>query len=73
MDEYRAFIQSEVKKTNIIYKCHILTHSRKMILMNLFTGQQWRHRHSEQTCGHRVGGEERFERMKRVAWKPIHQ
>ena len=44
-----------------------------MILMNLFTGQQWRHRHSEQTCGHRVGGEERFERMERVAWKPIHQ
>ena len=25
--------------------------SRKMILMNLFAGQQWRHRHREQTYG----------------------
>ena len=24
--------------------------SRKMVLMNLFAGQQWRRRHSEQTC-----------------------
>ena len=23
--------------------------SRKMVLMNLFAGQQWRHRHREQT------------------------
>ena len=29
--------------------------SRKMILMNLFAGQQWRHRHREQTSGHRGG------------------
>ena len=27
--------------------------SRKMVLMNLFAGQQWRCRHREQTCGHR--------------------
>jgi len=26
-----------------------------MILMNLFTGQQWRRRHREQTYGHRLG------------------
>ena len=25
--------------------------SRKMILMNLFAGQQWRHRHRERTYG----------------------
>ena len=25
---------------------------RKMALMNLFAGQQGRHRHREQTCGH---------------------
>ena len=27
--------------------------SRKMILKNLFTGQEWRKRHREQTYGHR--------------------
>ena len=26
-----------------------------MALMNLFSGQQWRFRHREQTCGHSVG------------------
>ena len=26
--------------------------SRKMVLKNLFTGQQWRNRHREQTYGH---------------------
>ena len=40
--------------------------SRKMILMNLFTGQQWRCRHREQTYGQgqgigRRGWEERRE------------
>ena len=30
--------------------------SRKMVLMNLFAGQSWRHRHREQTCGHSGGG-----------------
>ena len=29
--------------------------SRKMVLMNLFAGQQWRRRHREQICGHSVG------------------
>ena len=32
--------------------------SRKMVLKNLFTGQQWRNRHREQTYGHgKRGGE----------------
>ena len=26
--------------------------SGKIVLMNLFAGQQWRHRHKEQTFGH---------------------
>ena len=50
-------IQSEVshKEKN---KYRILTYvkSRKMVLMNLFSGQQWRSRHREQTCGHRGRG-----------------
>ena len=29
--------------------------SRKMVPMNLFAGQQWRHRHREQTYGHGSG------------------
>ena len=30
--------------------------SRKIVLMNLFTGQQWRNRHRELTYGHRERG-----------------
>ena len=37
--------------------------SRKMVLMKLFAGQQWRHRNREQTYGHGVGGEEEEGRM----------
>ena len=32
--------------------------SRKMVLKNLFTGQQWRNRHREQTYGHGERGRE---------------
>ena len=33
--------------------------SRKMVLKSLFTGQQWRNRHREQTYGHgERGGED---------------
>ena len=41
-------IQSEVsqRKINIVFK-HIYMGSRKMVLKNLFTGQQWRNRHRE--------------------------
>ena len=35
--------------------------SGKMVLMNLLSGQQWRHRHREQTYGHGGKGE-------RVGW-----
>ena len=33
--------------------------SRKMVLINLFAEQQWKHRHREQTYGHSLsrGGE----------------
>ena len=30
--------------------------SRKIVLMNLFAGQEKRRRHREQTCGHGGGG-----------------
>ena len=40
-----------------------------MVLMNLFSGQQWRLR--EQTYGHRAG-KERVGRMERVVWKHIY-
>ena len=32
--------------------------SRKIVLNNLFAGQQWRNRHREQTCGHGERGGE---------------
>ena len=37
-----------------------------MVLKNLFTGQQWRHRHREHTYGHgeRGGQSERYEKSK---------
>ena len=31
--------------------------SRRMVLMKLLSGQQWRNRHREQTFGHGVGEE----------------
>ena len=43
--------------------------SRKVVLMNLFAGQQWRLKHREQTCGHGGGVEGEGEYMKRVTWK----
>ena len=42
--------------------------SRKMVLKNLFTGQQWRNRHREQTYGHGERGGE-GEMYGRVTWK----
>ena len=44
--------------------------SRKMVLMNLFAGQQWRRRHREQICGH--CGKERVGRIESGAWKHMH-
>ena len=46
--------RSKSEKEN---KYHILTHmyvymgSREMVLMNVFVGQKWRCRYTEQTCG----------------------
>ena len=37
--------QKEKDKYHIL--THIYTESRKMVLKNLFTGQQWRNRHRE--------------------------
>ena len=51
-------IQSKVsqkKNINIIFWC-IYMEYRKMVLMNLFAGQQWRNRYKEQTYGHRGRG-----------------
>ena len=53
-------IQSEVsqkKKDNIVFQC-IYMETRKMVLKNFLTGQQWRNRHREQTYGHGKGGGE---------------
>ena len=44
--------------------------SRKMVLMNLNAGEQWRHRHREQTCRH--SGEKRVGQMERGALKHVH-
>ena len=41
-------------------------------LMNLFSGQQWRHRHRERTYGYGGWGKERVGWMERVTWKHIH-
>ena len=41
--------------------------SRKMVLKNLFTGQQWRNVHREQAYGHGERGREG--EMERVTWK----
>ena len=58
--------QSEVNQKGK-YKYCILTHiymeARKMVLINLFSGQQWRNRHREQTYGH---GEREGEGMERM-------
>ena len=45
-----AIIQSEVsqkEKDKYYILTHIYMESRKMVLKNLFTGQQWRSRHRE--------------------------
>ena len=52
------FIQSEVSqkgKDRYYVLTLIYMESRKMVLMNLSTGQQWRCRHREQTFEHSWG------------------
>ena len=41
--------------------------SRKLVLKNLFSGQQWRNRHKVQTYGHGERGGE--SKMYGVTWK----
>ena len=50
-------IQSEIsqKEKNKYLSMHIYMESRKMVLMNLFAGQQRRQRYREQTYGHGLG------------------
>ena len=58
-------MQSEVSKRKKDKYCIVMTiymESRKMVLMNLFSGQQWRNRHMGR-------GEERVRCMERVTWK----
>ena len=58
-------VQSEVsqKEKN---KLFIYMESRKMMLMNLFAGQEWRHRRREWACGHSRGWE-RVGQIEKVA------
>ena len=70
MEVDEPIIQSEVRKrkNNI---CRYIE-SRKMVLMKLFVGQQWRHRYREQTYGQDSGEAERKERVgwnETVIWK----
>ena len=43
------------KEQKQILRVNIYMESRKMVLMNLFSWQHWRHSHKEQTHGHRWG------------------
>ena len=61
-------IQREVgqkEKYNIVFYC-IYTEYRRMVLKNLFTGQQWRIENRLRDMGR---GEERVRCMERVTWK----
>ena len=49
---------SEVSQKNKDCVVTIDMKSRKMVPMNLFEGQQWRHRHREQPVGTVAGGED---------------
>ena len=46
---------SQEEKTKFVLE-RIYMESRKMMLKNLFAGQEWRHRHRERTFGHGGGG-----------------
>ena len=61
MDEPRAYYiewsKSERAKQILYINVYIYIYiqSRKMVLMTLFAGQQWRYRHREKTCVHKEG------------------
>ena len=50
--------QKEKNKYHILTDTHIYIYmgSRKMVLLSLSSGEQWRHRHRGQTYGHRQWG-----------------
>ena len=53
-------LQSEVRpkeKNKYSMLMYIYMESRKMLLMNLFAGKEWRHRRRKWTCGHSGEGE----------------
>ena len=52
----QLIIWSEVSQKNKYRIFLIYMESRKTVLTNLFTRQQWRYRHREQTYGHRLEG-----------------
>ena len=57
----QPIIQSEVslkEKDKYSILMHVYMESRKMVLKNLFTGQQWKNRHREQNYGHGERGGE---------------
>ena len=57
--DLESVIQSEVsqKEKNKYCVLTCIYGSRKMVQMNLFAGEEQRHRHREMTCGHREEGE----------------
>ena len=68
----REVSQKEKARYGILTRIHtyIYMESRKMVLMNLSTGQQQRCRQREQTCTQ--SGRKKAERFERVALKHIH-
>ena len=46
--------ESDMTEVTVQQQC-IYMESRKIVLMNLFTGHLWKHRHIERTYGHRQG------------------
>ena len=48
--------EANQKEKNIDHMLTYIYGSRKIVLMKLFAGNEWRHRHRECTCGHSEGG-----------------
>ena len=57
VEECRAYYteQSKSEREKQMSHINIYMESRRMALMSLFAGQQWRCRHREKTCGHSWG------------------
>ena len=65
-----ATVQGVTKSWTQLSDFHFHMESRKMLLMNLFSGQQWRHRLREHTCRQCV--KEIVGQIERVEWKHIY-